>query len=83
MIRAVRVLPSCIGCGVCELLCPDVFRNGRRARVVGGPEDFAVWEPSLPEIADLCPVLAIELERTRPRSRARGRRPRVSKACRS
>ncbi|MGH7149078.1 MAG: ferredoxin [Planctomycetota bacterium] len=83
MIRAVRVLPTCIGCGVCAFLCPDVFRSGRRARVVGGPEDFAAWEPSLPEIADLCPVLAIEVERVRPRSRARGARRRVSSAARS
>ncbi|HET6203605.1 MAG TPA: ferredoxin [Planctomycetota bacterium] len=67
MIRAVRVLPTCIGCGVCEEVCPDVFRCGRKARVVGGPEDFAVWEETLLGIADLCPVMAIEVERTRAR----------------
>lgn len=83
MIRAVRILPSCIGCGVCEFLCPDVFRNGRRARVVGGPEDFAAWEPSLPGIADLCPVLAIEVDRVRSRFRARRPRARASRTRRS
>ncbi len=51
---------DCIGCGLCESICPQVFQmNGDRSEVVGDADanhDLAV------EAASACPVNAIELD---------------------
>ncbi|MCI6273375.1 MAG: ferredoxin [Coriobacteriaceae bacterium] len=54
---------DCIGCGLCEGTCPDVFTIGDDgiAQAVEGdmPEDA---EDSAQEAADNCPVSAITIE---------------------
>jgi len=51
---------ACIGCGVCENLCPDVFKLGE-----DGKASALVAESDLPcvqDAADSCPTSAIKLE---------------------
>ncbi|MCC6102405.1 MAG: ferredoxin [Atopobiaceae bacterium] len=54
---------DCIGCGMCEGTCPDVFEVGddgqAHAIVDEVPEDA---EDSAQEAADNCPVSAIEID---------------------
>lgn len=52
---------TCIGCGLCESLCPDVFQmtdNGR-AQAIGEIPPEA--EQSATEARDECPVSAIDI----------------------
>ncbi len=57
-----NVNENCIGCGLCENICPEVFRIGDRgvAEVVGDitPANQAPAE----EARGSCPVDAIEIE---------------------
>ncbi len=57
----VLVNDECIGCGLCENVCPQVFQLNTEARseVVGNPEDF---HDLTMEAAAVCPVNAIEVE---------------------
>jgi len=51
---------SCIGCGVCENLCPEVFTIN-----ADGKAESIVPETDLPcatDAADSCPVQAITVE---------------------
>lgn len=50
---------TCVGCGLCEQLCPEVFQ-------VGGDGIAHIKTPScvmhnLTEVADQCPVEAIKV----------------------
>ncbi len=51
----------CIGCGICETICPEVFKmNDSKATVIQkpvAPEN----EASADEAAKSCPVTAISL----------------------
>jgi len=49
----------CIGCGVCEELCPSVFEVVNEVSIVIGPENCA--DCDCEEAAASCPVDAIEL----------------------
>lgn len=53
---------SCIGCGMCEGICPEIFHIGDsgKAEVIAqvGPGE----EPTATEARDGCPVSAISLE---------------------
>lgn len=53
---------GCIGCGVCEGACPEVFRmaNDGLAEVYG--EVTPELEDAVREAADGCPVSVIEVE---------------------
>lgn len=52
----------CIGCGMCESLCPQVFEMGDDglAHVIG--EVTADLEDSAEEARESCPVEAISIE---------------------
>lgn len=54
---------DCIGCGLCEGTCPDVFTMGddgvAHAVEEDVPEEF---ESDVQDAADGCPVSAIEVE---------------------
>lgn len=55
-----KVNDSCIGCGTCAAVCPDVFdlnAEGLAENILGDvPADL---EDSVKEAADACPVAAI------------------------
>ncbi|HNV05436.1 MAG TPA: ferredoxin [Petrotogaceae bacterium] len=51
---------ACIGCGVCENLCPDVFKVGDDGKAEAiAPQTDA---PCAKDAADSCPVQAISIE---------------------
>ncbi len=50
---------KCIGCGVCEATCPEVFRLGDdKSQVILDPVSEK-YQPSSLEAEDSCPVSAI------------------------
>jgi ferredoxin len=60
MSREVHLVEEeCIGCGMCEQLCPEVFRLNTETNIAevimpeGGPEDL------IQEAIDSCPVECI------------------------
>lgn len=55
-----RVNDNCIGCGLCNATCPEVFRmeDGRAVAVAGDVP--AESESSATEAMENCPVSAIE-----------------------
>ena len=57
-----RIEAGCIGCGVCESVCPEVFRitSEGTAEVYAQPD--ASVESSAREAADRCPVQVIIAE---------------------
>jgi ferredoxin len=57
--RAIVDQNTCIGCGLCPQICPDVFRmEGEKALVYTDPVPPEV-EDLAQEAADQCPVNAI------------------------
>lgn len=57
-----KINEGCIGCGMCETACPEVFRVGDQgvAEVVG--EVTPANESSAREAAEGCPVSVILIE---------------------
>ncbi|MBE0475628.1 MAG: ferredoxin [Coriobacteriia bacterium] len=53
----------CIGCGLCEEVCPEVFRleDDGLAHVIDEEPDEELYGP-VREAADSCPVDAISIE---------------------
>ena len=52
---------TCIGCGLCETTCPEVFSmEGDVAKVIADPVPTEV-EDTCEEAADECPVQAITI----------------------
>ena len=51
---------TCVGCGLCEQLCPEVFKLGEDgiAQVKGSE----CSQHNLSEIAEQCPVTAIKVQ---------------------
>lgn len=58
----VKILEGCIGCGLCESSCPDVFAMGDddKAYVKSQPQNSA--DVSVQDAADGCPVSVIVIE---------------------
>lgn len=52
---------SCIGCGLCCGICPQVFAMGEDGTAHAAALDEALL-PAAREARDSCPVSAIELE---------------------
>ncbi len=61
-----KVLESCIGCGACTGVCPEVFdlnADGLAENILGNETDIpADLEDAVKEAAESCPVSAIEVE---------------------
>jgi ferredoxin len=53
---------TCIGCGLCEQICPDVFRMEDDKAVVRVETVPAEAEIACQNAADQCPVTAITVE---------------------
>ncbi|MFC1599114.1 ferredoxin [Patescibacteria group bacterium] len=53
---------TCIGCGTCEGVCPEVFKlNDGKASVIS-LEDYTPHKEKIQQAVDSCPVQAITLE---------------------
>ena len=56
-----RVNDNCIGCGLCESICPEVFNLGDSGKAEAVKEDVAPEnEVAALDAKDSCPVEAIE-----------------------
>lgn len=56
----VKVNDECIGCGLCESVCPQVFQmEGARSVVVDSSDEYLELAR---EAAESCPVAAIEVD---------------------
>ncbi|HHU22739.1 MAG TPA: ferredoxin [Clostridiales bacterium] len=53
---------GCIGCGLCESICPEVFRIDDEGLAEAYGEVDASNEDSATEARDSCPVSVISLE---------------------
>lgn len=55
----VKVNDECIGCGLCESVCPQVFQiEGARSMVVDSSDEYLELAQ---QAAESCPVAAIEV----------------------
>lgn len=59
-IKGVKVLPGCISCGTCEVICPKVFHVNSISQVNEGVT-FQEYQDCIKEAAEMCPVDAIEI----------------------
>jgi len=53
---------TCIGCGLCEQICPEVFKMEDDKAVVKVGTVPAEAETTCQDAADQCPVTAISIE---------------------
>jgi ferredoxin len=61
-IKKVWIEEGCIGCGLSEDICPEVFKmSGDEARVIEGV-DFSLYDEEIKDAADQCPVDVIKFE---------------------
>jgi ferredoxin len=60
IIKGVRVLPGCISCGTCEVICPKVFHI-KSISCVNEGVNFQDYQDCINEAAQMCPVDAIEI----------------------
>lgn len=60
-IADVTIIPGCISCGTCEVICPQVFKVTDVSRVQQGA-DFNEHTQDIEEAVDMCPVSVIQIE---------------------
>lgn len=60
-ITKVWIEEGCTACGLCESICPEVFRLDDVAVVLKGV-DYSVYEAEIIESAESCPVEVIKYE---------------------
>jgi ferredoxin len=60
-IKNVKIIPGCISCGTCEVVCPKVFTVTDISHIKQDA-DFSKHAESIDEAIVMCPVSAIEKE---------------------
>lgn len=60
-IKKVWIEEGCTACGLCEEICPEVFKMEDEATVLEGI-DYSAFEEKIKEAADSCPVEIIKYE---------------------
>ena len=58
-IKKVWILEGCTACGLCEDICPEVFKLKDEATVIEGV-NYADYTDKIKEAADNCPVEVIK-----------------------
>ena len=58
-IKKVRIEEDCTACGLCEDICPEVFKLEDIATVIEGV-NFADYEKKIKEAAESCPADVIK-----------------------
>jgi len=58
-ITKVWIEEGCIACGLCENICPEVFKLKDEATVVEGVK-YSEYEKKIKEAAESCPVEIIK-----------------------
>jgi ferredoxin len=59
--KRVKILPGCISCGTCAVICPEVFEV-KNISVIKENVDLIKNSDKIKEAADMCPVSAIVFE---------------------
>lgn len=61
-VKKVSIIPGCISCGTCEVICPQVFevKSVSEVKPNAPVEQFG---EECQEAADLCPVSVIKVEK--------------------
>ncbi len=60
-IKKVWIEEGCTACGLCEEICPEVFKVEDEATVIEGV-NYSDFEDGIKEAADSCPVEVIKHE---------------------
>ena len=60
-ISSVWIIEGCIACGVCTVICPEVFELNDIA-LVKIEADFNLYEEQIKQSAEACPVEVIKYE---------------------
>jgi ferredoxin len=58
-IKKVWIEEGCSACGLCESICPEVFKLEETATVIPNA-DFSEYESGIKEAAESCPVEVIK-----------------------
>ena len=53
---------TCIGCGTCESICPEVFKVGDDGKAEVLSADYDALAEKINEAKEACPVQAISVE---------------------
>jgi ferredoxin len=59
--KKVTILPGCISCGTCQVICPEVFEVTDISHIKKNA-DFKKCEKEIRQAAEMCPVSAIDIE---------------------
>ncbi|MBD3231393.1 ferredoxin [Candidatus Dependentiae bacterium] len=57
----IKILPGCISCGTCEVVCPEVFKVSDVSHLKKDA-DLEQNKEKIKEAAQMCPVGVIEVE---------------------
>ena len=56
----IEIVPGCIGCGMCETICSEVFSVDDVVKIVLD-SDIKSYEESVREAVAMCPVQVIKI----------------------
>ena len=60
-VSSVKILDGCTLCGICEQICPEVFKVGETTTLINEGVDLNQYESQIREAAEGCPVSVIEV----------------------